>query len=263
METFNDKIKPVEILFNTVIPNHNLGDVHDYKGKLISLCSTLNNIWLSFENVLIKRHDCVSACCLLRVIADYLSTVNVIFNAPTEDDMRFRYYLYFLDGSSDREKKLKESLKKSSIKDFSGTTFNKIKQQVENAIISDTSIIQTCIEKLQTHPYRQLNEELFNYILNKKLWKYTKFEEGKRKVDKMSWTDMYGKIFKGSFTETFFSFISQYIHGMSYCASYNEDKTNEINSIYKLGTEVFFKYSKLLQGIFKSEIEEICKTKHL
>lgn len=247
METFNDKIKIIETLFDKVISNHNLGDVHDYKGKLISLCETLNNIWLSFENVLIIRHDCASACCLLRVIADYMSTINVIFNAPTIEDMRFRYYLYFLDGSSDREKKLKESLEKSNAKDFKGFNFEDIKQQIEAAINNDASIVQTCMEELRIHPYKQQNKELFDFIIRKRLWKYAKFEKGINKVEKMSWSDMYGLLFTGKFTQTFFSFISQYIHGMSYCTSFHDDRTQEIKYIYGLGNVVFVKYKCLLQ----------------
>ena len=173
-------------------PNTSSEDPHHYETIIFK---KIVHMFHSFEFLISKEQDEVSARCLLRGILDSVTTYCFIYERADENEIMFRHYLYALD-SFDSYKK--------SCQVYSNA--NTVTQIVEDLIGQNT-------EYLHNLPYYKQNRSVADTIIKSRNWKYISLENTRS----MSYKEMYKSIgFEDNLATYYAEYLSQYVHGLFY-----------------------------------------------
>lgn len=158
--------------------------------------------------------DYVSACALLRMIADNISVYKLIYAIDDPLDKEYRHYLYVLDGIS-----MRESLMQNDIEDeghISQDDLETLRRQYKEIRHSDSSVKQFCIDILNRHSYAVLYPDFHKQSLSYRNWKFKdKICVKNINHNKYSWQELYsGLNLKNDVVEFLSSFLSQFVHGL-------------------------------------------------
>ena len=183
--------------------------------------------------------------------ADNLCVMYRIYANKNEDETTFRYMLYFLDGNRQR----KETLSCDYQYDGHCTKeeYDSIHKQVGSAIANAESVINTCLKLLDNHPYKTLNPTLFQKIVDAGNWKYETFDATLTKPKRQTWEDLYAQIDIRQNIQSFYSYTSQYVHGLSNSLLLGET-SDDFYAIKCIGISLLGKYLELLNLLFGKQI---------
>ena len=144
---------------------------------MLRLGSNFLNVADTFLSIAKTKKDTNSAFALFRVQADYLATLLLIFEGKSEDETKFRYLLYLLDGVSQRADSLEVIPQYNN--DISQEDYNALVTQMTNAKQNAETILDFCYEAIDKLPYKTINPTLFDKIVKNKQWKYKEFTNEK------------------------------------------------------------------------------------
>lgn len=91
-------IAQLNITINELSRGHNLIALSDGTGVFLNMGTKFLNIAESFQTIVKCGKDIVSSYSLLRMMADYLATMYLIFENKDQYECLFRYLLFFRDG---------------------------------------------------------------------------------------------------------------------------------------------------------------------
>ena len=157
-----------------------------------------------------ERVDYNTVCALVRIMADNIASINLIYEIKYPEEKALRHFLYILDGISLRYNMLKEHPMR-----YDGTipeeSFEALKNQVEGAKENAGRCINFCTNVIKHLPvYAERSRDVDNLIRTKN-WKF-------KTIDKpnefYTWKEMY-EMLKIKEGKEMFSFFSQYVHGLS------------------------------------------------
>jgi len=240
---------------NALAKGISMNNLHEPVGVLLNIGLKFLNISKSIQCLLSVAQDSISCFCLLRTQADYLSSLYLIFEKSKNNpnDCKFRYLLYFLDGFQSRHEVLTEHVKLENNGSITDEEFQKLKKQVEDADKNSLSGIKECKKLLDEHPYKQINAELFYNIVKDKAWKYKSFDSNIKKPNKYTWKELYSLLDSRDSISSFFSYLSQYVHGLLN-AIIIEDSPENFYNIKCFEISLLSKYQDLLTTLYGKEI---------
>lgn len=250
-DLFQQVITIDESIVETLSERHSMNSIHDGVGILMNLSHKFLQIGRSFQLLATKGDDNVSCNSLLRIQADYLATMFLIFGAPTKDETIFRYLLYFLDGFHKR----RNSLLTNNIKPVN-EELSRLKQNIDDAIENCDGGIKECEKELNNHPYKRVNEKLFKDILKNRQWKYKTFDSSLKKNEHYKWEDLYQLLDGRDSISSYYSYLSQYVHGLSNTLIL-EEKVDSY-SLFCFEICLLARFKELLERLYgKEEIFEV------
>lgn len=231
--------------------------VNDPVSFMLKLGDNFLRIGNTFFDIVKTKKDSNSACVLFRVQADHLVTLLLLFEGKSEDESKFRYLLYLIDGLSQRIESLNE------IPEYHGiispeeydVLVNRMKQARENA----ESVLDFCYKEIDKLPYKKTNLALFEKIVKNKQWKYKEFSTSKTSYEYYQWKDLYYLIDKRPDVNSFISLCSHYVHGN--INSLLSDNDNDIfDTIINFNSLLIERYLNMLKSLYgKDEINNIIK----
>ena len=168
-----------------------------------------------------------------------------------EVETTFRYLLYFLDGNRKRKEALSFDYQYDGF--CTKEEYDSIHNQVISARSNAESMIETCLRLLDNHPYKALNPTLFQKIVDNSNWKYESFDATLTKPKTQNWKDLYALIDIRPDIQSFYSYTSQYVHGLSNSLLLGES-TDDFYSIKCFGISLLGKYWELLNLLFGKQI---------
>ena len=183
--------------------------------------------------------------------ADNLCVMYRIFANKDETETTFRYLLYFLDGNRKRKEALRFDYQYDGY--CSKEEYDSIHNQVISARANAESMIETCLRLLDNHSYKALNPSLFQIIVDNSNWKYESFNASLTKPKTQNWKDLYSLIDIRPNIQSFYSYTSQYVHGLSNSLLLGES-TDDFYSIKCFGISLLGKYWELLNLLFGKQI---------
>lgn len=257
-------LNSLESITKKLRKGHEQNNIQDGPGIFLNLSDKFLEIGRSCQLIIQKGIDSISCYSLLRMQADYLSTLYLIFTAPTKDEIRFRYFLYFLDGFTSRKDTLDYDFDNDQ-RCLTQEEFSSLKKQVELAIKNSEDGILDCMNALENHPYKTLNSGLFDKIVKNRQWRYKTFSPDITKYEYYKWEEMYSTFLdKRKSVSSFISYLSNYIHGASVAIIVNKEDFNE-DPILCCGINLLSNYRELLESLYGKDIiddlfeEESCK----
>lgn len=230
---------------------HRKNDLTDAIGTLLYMGQNFLKQAQSLQSLAEQEQDAISCFGLIRMQVDNLSVMYRIFANKNEDETTFRYLLYFLDGNRKRKQALSFDYQYDGY--CTKEEYDSIHNQVISARANAESIIDICLKMLDNHPYKTLNPILFQKIVDKSNWKYESFDATLTKPQKQTWEDLYSLIDIRTNIQTFYSYTSQYVHGLSNSLLLGES-TDDFYSIKCIGISLLGKYWELLNLLFGKQI---------
>lgn len=230
-------------------------DVKDAVSFMLKVGDNFLNIAETFFDIAKTRRDSNSAFALFRVQADYLATLLLIFEGNSEDETKFRYLLYLIDGVSQRAESLKDIPQYNG--DISKKDYDALVRQMTDAKENAQYVLDFCYNAINSHPYKQVNSKLFDKIVSNKQWKYKEFNDTLTKYEFFQWKDLYFLIDKRPDVASFISLCSHYVHGNvnSLLSDTEDDVFDPIVHFNAILIERYIEMLKTLYG--KEEINKI------
>ena len=229
--------------------------VNDAVSFLLKLGSNFLNVAETFFSIAKSKKDTNSAFALFRVQTDYLATLLLIFEGKSEDETKFRYLLYLLDGISQRADSLEVIPQYKG--DISQEDYNALVVQMTNAKQNAQTILDFCYNAIDKHPYKTLNQTLYDKIVKNKQWKYKEFSAEKTSYEFFKWQDLYPLIDKRPDVTSFISLCSHHVHGnVNSLLSDIDDDT--LDPIIHFNTVLIMRYLEMLKKLWgESKIKDI------
>ncbi len=230
---------------------HRKNDLTDAIGTLLYMGQNFLKQAQSLQTLAEQEQDAVSCYGLIRMQADNLCVMYRIYANKDEAETTFRYLLYFLDGNRKRKEALSFDYQYDGY--CTKEEYESIHNQVVSARANAESIIETCLRLLDNHPYKVLNPTLFLKIVDNSNWKYESFDATLTKPKTQNWKDLYSLIDIRPNIQSFYSYTSQYVHGLSNSLLLGES-TDDFYSIKCFGISLLGKYWELLNLLFGKQI---------
>ena len=230
---------------------HRKNDLTDAIGTLLYMGQNFLKQAQSLQTLAEQEQDAVSCYGLIRMQADNLCVMYRIFANKDETETTFRYLLYFLDGNRKRKEALSFDYQYDGY--CTKEEYDSIHNQVISARANAECMIETCLRLLDNHPYKTLNPTLFQKIIDNSDWKYESFDATLTKPKTQYWKDLYALIDIRPNIQSFYSYTSQYVHGLSNSLLLGES-TDDFYSIKCFGISLLGKYWELLNLLFGKQI---------
>ena len=231
--------------------------VNDAVSFMLKLGSNFLNVAETFFDVVKLRKDSNSAYALFRVQADYLATLLLIFEGKSENETKFRYLLYLLDGLSQRTPSLNDKPLYNG--EITKEDYDALIKQMESAEKNAKEVFDFCLDAINKHPYKNVNPFLFDKIVKKRQWRYKEFNDTLKNVEYFHWMDLYPLIDNRPDVASFISLCSHYVHGnVNSLLSNTEDEV--FDPIVNFDTMLIERYITMLKKLYGEEkVNEIIK----
>lgn len=184
--------------------------VSDVPGYALEIC---RKVLIQAETLVIvarKREDYNTLCALVRILADNISIINLVYNGDDEEERIMRHLLYVLDGVSERFALLEERQVVYDGK-IPIETFEALSAQIKGARDNAYNCKEFCISAIKARQYYTTYQKEIDILIEKKNWKYKTLDKPK---ESYSWKEMYNLLNLREAGEMF-SYFSQYVHGLS------------------------------------------------
>ncbi len=194
-----------------VCPSNSVSDIPGY---VLDFCRKVLIQATTLVKVAREEDDYNTVCSLVRILADNIATLNLVYDFPNEQEKILRHLLYVLDGVTERYNYLKD---RKMIYDerIPIETFEALKHQVERARDNSAGCIDYCKERIKTLPLYYSNRDDVDKLIQNRNWKYKQIAPNSKKdKNAYSWKEMYGLLSIKEMDEMM-PFFSQYVHGLS------------------------------------------------
>ena len=158
-----------------------------------------------------KRQDYNTVCAMVRMLADNMATLNLVYGCDDDEEKVLRHLLYVMDGVSSRHDALVGHPMYYDGK-IPRETYDALEKQVQGAIDNATKCINFCEDEIRKRAIYQTYSEHIDKLIEKKNWKFK--ELGQPQLKSYTWKEMYERLDINNGSEMF-PFLSQYVHGLS------------------------------------------------
>lgn len=159
-----------------------------------------------------EREDYNTVCSLVRILADNVSTIRLVYVTDDEEEKILRHLLYVMDGVSTRYEYLNGRPKKYDGK-IPRESYDALCMQVQEAKDNALGCITFCTNEIKARPCYSLRQKNYDVLIQYRNWKFKAIDKPRPK-DAYTWNEMYRKLDVIN-TGEMFSFFSQYVHGLS------------------------------------------------
>ena len=189
---------------------HNYADVGYLKGYVAHFCYIRLKSFDTLLKVVEMHHDHVSANCLLRMLADCMAVFRLIYLEPDENIRLLRHALYVMDGCEQNLKVLPEELDMNEGA-VSEIELEYYKQGLRGNRDHRKRLMAEAKVILDHSPLKEKDQAAFNKIVEKRNWKFKSFDVSTKSYSLAELYKMIDRVGK----QNPFSFLSQYVHGLS------------------------------------------------
>lgn len=158
-----------------------------------------------------KREDYNTVCAMVRMLADGMATLNLVYGCRDDEEKVLRHLLYVMDGVSVRRDTLIGHPMYYDGK-IPRETYDALEMQVQGAIDNAAWCLDFCESEIEKRATYQTYQGHIDKLINKKDWKFKLL--GQPQLKSYTWKEMYEKLDIKNGSEMF-PFLSQYVHGLS------------------------------------------------
>lgn len=213
-------------------------------------CINLHHIFLTVTYCFQTSIDICSANAFLRIIADHLAILYLIYDNQDSEEIQLRHYLSIADGINTQVKVLQDLIQKDTINSFK-------KCEAVKTIENESRNLEISINTIKALAIYNSHKETINCLLKKYNWKYKKLSDYNRKKENECTYKMY-ELYRDKLMikNDYISYLSNHIHGLagSVTTYINEESILMIKTIV---TFLIVKYSNFLWTYFKIKPSEL------
>jgi len=184
--------------------------VNDVSGYALEFCRKTIVQATTMVKVAHEQEDYNTVCALVRILADNVSTIKLIYTAEDVEEKILRHLLYVMDGVSIRYGYLKGYPKPYDGK-IPKETYDALCIQVQEAKDNASDCIVFCTNAIKSRPDYSAKHQCYDELIKYHNWKYKTTDKPK---EAYSWKELYMNLDVKEAGEMF-SYFSQYVHGLS------------------------------------------------
>lgn len=204
---FNVNMIFAEELIKQLQGKYPVCSIDNWQGYLLKRLSMMIQNYTTFSKLL-EEGDFVAANAILRMLADHLAIIKLIYVDEEGEMRKLRHYLFLLDGS------LTYLRITDSMDDYDNLIRNQREKCEEEILFIKDRIVQLPL-------YQGRSKEVENLYLNKRNcnWKYRVLSESMKGKDNVySFSDLYEKLGVAPNIVAYLNYLSQFAHGLSLCS---------------------------------------------
>ena len=186
--------------------------VNDVPGYVLGFCKKTLVRATTIVKVANEQEDYNTVCALVRILADNVSIIRLIYAAEEEEEKILRHLLYVMDGISTRYEYLKDYPKPYDGK-IPKETYEALCVQEQRAKDNALDCINFCTNTIKSRPDYSAKPQCYDELIKYRNWKFKSIDNPKPK-EAYSWKEMYMKLDVKE-AGGMFSYFSQYVHGLS------------------------------------------------
>lgn len=253
--SYEDLYNVVLVMFKHELPllaqYHNSTSVDDIDSYI--LCNTLRiyKTACTLQTIIKSERDYITASAVLRMLADSLATLYLIYKEENRDILTLRHYLYIIDGLSTRLRYMSRDIQYDH--KIKREEYVAIHEQYTNSKRNYEDARTFCVNKIKLCNIYKGHAALVDRLIRCGNWKFKNLNSFNMKDNKYSWSDMYKKLTPFTKGDNF-SFLSDYIHGLSTSNLIIEENENVFEPIYGVAISLLGLLSKLIQTKFGKEL---------
>ena len=186
--------------------------VNDVPGYALEFCRKMLAQATTLVKVAREREDYNTVCSLVRIMADNVAVLKLIYGADDQEEKELRHLLYVMDGVATRYEYLKDKPKPydgNISKEAYETLSTRVREIKDNAI----GCINFCTDAIKARHNYYVKPQCYDILIRYRNWKFKLIDKPKPQ-DSYSWNDMYNLLNINN-NGYIFSFFSQYVHGLS------------------------------------------------
>ena len=184
--------------------------IDDIKAYPLQIAQRIVITSCTLHNIIEREKDFCSAMAILRVMADTLSSLYLIYKEEGEK-LYLRHYLYVMDGVNNRLKYLPNSVDYDN--KISKSEYDALCKQIESSKNNCNGTINHCVSEIHSLSFYHGQMYVIDKLIKSQNWKFKTFDSANRN-NSYSWLEMY-EIIKLQCKPTFFSYLSEFVHGLS------------------------------------------------
>lgn len=191
-----------------ICPSPTVDDIPSY------VLSFINKILVQATTLVMiarERNDYNTVCAMVRMIADNVAALNLVYNCEEDEEKVLRHLLYVMDGVTVRYDALVGHPMHYDGK-IPQEAYDQLKLQVQGAIDNTAHCISFCEKAIKTRTTYKIFKSQIDTLIKKRDWKFR--ELGNPNKKSYSWKEMYSKLDIKTGDEMF-PYLSQYVHGLS------------------------------------------------
>ena len=186
--------------------------VNDVPGYALEFCRKMLVQATTLVKVAREREDYNTVCSLVRIMADNVAILKLIYGADDKEEKELRHLLYVMDGVATRYEYLKDKPKPydgNISKEAYETLSTRVWEIKDNAI----GCINFCTNAIKARPNYSVKPQCYDKLIRYRNWRFKLIDKPKPQ-NSYSWNDMYNLLNINN-NGYIFSFLSQYVHGLS------------------------------------------------
>lgn len=245
-DVFNVYLIIIQASIGYLKEKYSSDNVDDIKSYQVIILNRILQSMSTIEVILSHIKDPISSYGLLRMIIDSICSYCFIYDNDNIEEVKFRHYLYLLDGCSRYNELCTVDITDNTIKPESDNNKYTEAQKQTSGIMNN---FQDGIrELLNKHPYKTENSFVAEKIIKAKEWKYKTIDSDDSK-NYYDWQGLYEKVGCSNQMSRFISkFLSQYVHGLFLSNTRNPTAVVHYQLIY--GVLVTF-IEKMVNVVFR------------
>lgn len=227
-------------------------DIDNIDSYIAHRCINIHTMFLTFYKSYCSKIDILSAYSFLRIFADHVSALKLIYEEENIQESKLRHYLSIADAITSEIEALRQLSESSSItKDGTNIVLSTIKEKEAEYI--------SIVEKIKSLPIYNDNQLAINilidgkknksgFVYNRNNWKYKSLLNTNGN-NTYSWAYMYKDrlgLRPGHIVQ-----LSQYVHGLAGSVVIQNNESSEA-IIKHIAKTLIMSFSGFLWGKFKS-----------
>ena len=206
----------VSLKLGILCSNYPVSAIDNINGYRVGFLKKILNTIESLRVVIEISKDYPTSSAILRIIADHFATYFLIYKRSEGEESKLRHYLFIIDGMEDRIQGMRKINPQPNII-VSHERNNIIKNNMNSKMQESINVVKYCVEQVKhLHVYKE-HQTLIDSFLSKPkdMWKYKSLDDYDSKSPKFSWKKMYSFVYDNKDVPTFFSYLSEFAHGLS------------------------------------------------
>lgn len=190
---------------------HNSTCIDDIDSYILCNTRRIHKTANTLYTVIEKEKDFITANAILRMLADSLASLYLIYQED-KDLLELRHYLYIIDGIKSRLHQIPNDIRYDN--KINRGEYDSLCAQVMSSKQNYEDAYSHCVDKLRSCHIYNGHAAIIDRLIECRNWKFKNLTTFNMNNNKYSWSEMYKRLTPFTSKDNF-SFLSEYIHGLS------------------------------------------------
>lgn len=228
---------------------HNSTSIDDIDSYILCNVKKIYKTANTLYAVIKIEKDYTTANAILRMLADSLASLYLIYQ-DRQDLLELRHYLYIIDGIKSRLRQFPMDMKYDG--KIKRDDYDSLYAQVTSSKRNYEDAYSHCVEKLHSGQFYKGYAAIIDKLIECGNWKFKNLSAFNMSNNKYSWSELYRRLTPFTNNDNF-SFLSEYVHGLSTCNLSFEIDNAVFEPLYGIATSLLGLLLNFINTQFEKE----------